>query len=449
MKKKEIFLVIVLIAFGLSYQGLHDGLRGCRVNIGDTTSLETDVYTDFPQPTQTFAGITSVDFINAAGQVDINLAADDRVTVSAVARVYHEDRAEAGRIAKELKLRVANNNGRLEVYVPREDFPYRRMRVHFTLRLPVGVALSASNRYGYMNLQDVGKDVKLDQAYGNLTVVGVPSGLSVTQKYGDADIRNLSGHLYLHSAYSSVRVENVPSLRLEGKHSDGDIRHVKGAVAINDSYGDIELDDAGQVEIDGPHTSILVRNVRGGVTIRNTYEPIQVQQCFGEISLNGHHSPITLTDIDTPRLKVENTYNDLRIENFRGKELDVNLHHGDLELMIAQCSERMNIEGNYMNVDLKYPANMKPTFSLRTYNGSFTNDTTQAISVVKERAEVTASSTAAKPTISINTRYGDILLGHVGEPPAAPVPPEAPVTPKSPKAEQAVPAEKLPEKHNP
>ncbi len=412
MKRNEFFLVVLLIVFGLVYRAVEEGRREIKVGFSaGKTDLLSKHYRDFPRPEAAFSGIDEIVLDNPAGTVEVAPAPAGQTTLNTTVRIHHDDPALAEPIAKRLRVETRQEGKRLTVTVRSDDeFPYRRVRVFLSLRVPTGATLDLKNRFGRVDVLGAGRTVRLDGKYGDIRVEGIAGPLFLSHGYGTLRVARVEGRGQIETKYSTVDVQDVGELSYSGKYATTSIQRIKGLAGIQCAYGPLTLDTAGRVELEGKHSKITLRNVTEGVRLENSYEEVALERCGGSLQLAGKYCRMRLTDINADSLVIENAYNQVSVDRFSGKTLDIVHRNGDLKLKVLRVEERITVDARYANVEMEYPAGLTPTLSLSTRHGDIRNHTPRSFGTTSERDATEVSVAGNKPEIHVKAAYGNIEL---------------------------------------
>lgn len=424
MKKREIILVIAVIAFGVTYNSIKTGdirfYSGCSPDSRELLDKRFPV--EFPQKELQYvvketdaAAIRKLKINNPAGDIEVGKSIDNIIRITPVIRVYHKDKDKAGDISGDIKLITRENGEEISIDVEsNERFPYNRVRLGFKCLVPAKVELELKNRYGNIDINDTGQDINIDARYGDVFVKNVESPLNVKSYSGLVRLYDIKGDIQLDSNYSRVKIRNTTSLKLKCTHANLVIADVKEGIEITrSSYCDLEIENAGRLNIDAKHTKLKLEKITGGVVLANTYEPISMTNIQGDININAKQCRINVTNAVGDFLVVQNSYSDVVIDGFSGKTLDANLKNSELDVTFENIREKISINTSYADVTLKYPGTVGPAFDINSVNGKIFNSTTAKLTVQEEREKRWLKIQEGKPQITIDAKYADVFLKNI------------------------------------
>jgi hypothetical protein len=272
--------------------------------------------------------------------------------------------------------------------------------------------LDIKNRYGDIDIQDTGRDISIDQKYGDLFVKNVESRVKVKNHKGLVRLYDIKDQIELASGDSRIKIKNVPSIILSKcSHADITISDVSAETEILEStLSRIEIEKANYIFIEARHTGIKLNDIKGGVRIKNSHAKISMEDIKGNIDIAARQCNIVMKQVVSDNLVVKNSYNDIDINGFSGKYLDVLLESGELHVGFDNIEEKINIKTRHADVDLEYPASVKPSFNITADNGKIINRTLSEFTVLEEHQKRILNTGGGKPETIIDTLYGDVTL---------------------------------------
>jgi hypothetical protein len=440
MKKRDIIIVMAVIAFGLIYNAIKSGDFDIRFHRGIPVTAwqltDKSYPNDFAGEEIRYDQVDKIEISNLAGDIEVEkaaLAADGTsvpgIRIYPFIRVYHRSKTEAEAISKKIKINpvlttetieTGNVPGKkekkqvqIEVMPKEEDFPLRRARVRFKLVIPGTVELDLKTRYGNMVIDGCGTNIYLEGQYGDISVKHVDSAVEINHKNGRVAVTDVQNSVHLTSRNSTVRIDNVSELKLACTLADVEINQVENKVDIeNAAYSTITMDQGNEFYAAGRHTKYRLKNIKGTVQINNSHKPITMENIEGNIHINAKNCKINLDQINSGDVVIKNAYNTVNIDKISAENLDVLMSNGDLDIALDRIKEKLDIKNRHSKVTLIYPSSERPVFNIEAHYGSVTNRTAQELSVLKESGRELATSIHldGKPKITIDTTYGDILL---------------------------------------
>ena len=441
MKKRDILIVIAVIAFGIIYNSIRRGDIDFYSGIPDRDWQLKDKNYPYDYTREeirlTAGEVDKIEIRNLAGDIEVEKAAaadtgtigmdNPGIRIQPVIRVYHKKKQKAEEISQQIQILTSKTTEttpgqdgdlgqkqllRIEVK-SEDDFPYRRARVHFKVVIPETLELSLLTRYGDIAVDGCGKVIHLDEKYGDIAVKNVDSDLKINHKEGRVAISEVKGHIDLSCRKSRIKIAGVSGLRLDCRLSTVNIYQVEVSTQIDDAaYSAIILEEANGCSIEGRQTKIKLRNIKNDVQVKNSHHSIGMENISGNIRVNANNCRIDLEKITSEDVVIKNSYKYVSIDEISAANLDVSMDNGDLDIAVDQIREKINIKNRHSKITLMYPPEVQPSFNIQVLYGSIANRTPGELTVYKESTRQVANSAQQdnKPVIIIDNTYGDVSL---------------------------------------
>lgn len=419
MKKKEFWLIIGVIAFGVIYNSVRTGggsfLSGCSYR--PTKVVKMAKPARFPQKEILFAGADGIDKLeinNPAGDITVEKSKDGSIRIQPVIRVHYKNKKKAASIAQKVEVLSRQNGNKLMVGVDSDGkFLYRRIRIDFTCFIPEQTALKLKTRYGSVDVSDAGRDIVIDQKDGDLFVKNIASGVTATHRDGRVRLYDIDEAVELSTRDAKGKIKNVASLLLKCRHSNLTISGVAEETEITDaSYSSLEIENTHHLYVDARHTHLDLDDIKDSVRITNTHAGIIMKNIAANINVTAKACAVSLDASRSDSVIIKNSFNDIDIRNVSAQLLDILLKQGDLDVTIAGIEEKINIKGEHADITLKYPATLTPGFNITADNGKIKNNTSVDYTVQEDHQRRIINTAGSKPEVVVDTLYGSVTLKH-------------------------------------
>ena len=440
MKKRDIILVFVVIAFGLLFNAIRKGKVDFSIHRSISSKAwelkDRDYPHHFPQEEIRFDLVDKIEIRNIAGNVEVEKAVPTENTEDAdnprVVRilptisVYHKSAEQAEKIQKDIRIatrsavEISESFGdkiqkKLLVIETKsdDDFPFHRARVNYKLILPDTVELKLDTKYGDMEIKGGGKAVSLDAKHGDVSVKNITANLDITHDYGRVTVLEVNGNINLNSRNSRIKINNVPALVLDCYLAKVYINQVAAETVVKYAgYSTITMEEGGGFSLEGRHNRIKLKDIKNHVHIKNSHKPIYMKDITGNVIINANNCRVDMEHISGDEVTIKNAYNSVAIDQISAKNLDILVDNGDLDIAFEDIKEKITIKNTHSKITLIFPDSLQPLFNLQVLYGNITNRTAEEFSILSERQRVWMNSarTEGKPEIIISTTYGDILL---------------------------------------
>ncbi len=346
MKKKEIFLVIVLVLMGFIHLAIKKGIfvSGFIDKISDKKIALTEP--DFPNKysgeEKTFKDIRTVTLENAGGSIVISSSDSEDVYLTTELTVYSKDTDKAEQIQKAVSLFEEINDGNLYLSSYKaSNLPLDMVRVKYILKVPDSVSVELSNYLGDVIIHSTGAKINSDNSKGNTTVSGCDdTDISVANKKGE----------------------------------------------------------------------IIVQDVKGRVYIYGWHSPVLAKDITGELDIKLHQSEMDCSDISAYTLSTNAVFSPVNMSNISAQLATIVSKKGDITMGFTDKMQKLSIRVNNSDVHLKCPANIMPDLNADIKSGDITIKGFSQFTVEKGKTRTIGVISGEDTAITIEGKYGDIQI---------------------------------------
>lgn len=220
------------------------------------------------------ADLDSLTVVAGPGNLDIR-GVDGLDRIEAKAEIIVDRISEskgADYVAKTVVFDLTERGGGARLVADHRTGAVRRdwsTRINVIVRMPAGMALTA------------------DDDSGDLQIEHLKRGLHLRDDSGDATVRDIAGAVTINDDSGSLIVEAIGgALEIDDDSGELIVRSIRGAVRIGDDSGDITVEDVtGDVRIDDDSGDIRVTDIQGNVTIRDDSGDITVHDISGDLDI--------------------------------------------------------------------------------------------------------------------------------------------------------------------
>ena len=321
------------------------------------------------------AGVnTTLEISNRYGDIVIQSWDKDQVVIDVKVTVEIPNRERAEKLLSYIDVRFSEGENLISAKTVIDDkFNFtgwnnesRRFSIDYTVKMPVGTALTLANKYGNTDINELHGLMNLDIKYGNLTAGKLTRGnikplnrlnlsygkgtideagwldltirytgnMSITKsqallldsKYSKLSIGETSS-IVGESKYDNIRIESINNLVLENGYTETNITILKKKLDYNGSYGSFSIEEipAGFESLD---IQTRYMGVRLGIDESANYK-LEAKISYGGLKYNENN-------FNNQRRIVENNFNE--VSGTIGKE--------------ESPSARVNIIASYGSVKL-------------------------------------------------------------------------------------------------
>jgi len=263
-------------------------------------------------------------------RVDVKIVtkgSTDEIAQKIMDNIEIEDSKTGSGVSFETKMRNKNMNWNND---NEKQYKEMGMKIDYTVNLPSGNTLSATNQFGPMSLPDFRGEVNLVSKFGSLTAGKLSNVKEVNVEFGEAKIESVSGGR-LTVKFSSGEIKNVNGnviarfefcdklkIGVDNNTKDLDIKssystlyldaasNLSASISIKTSFGDFNNKTAFNIKKEGDDDDEkygpkfdkqFSGNAGGGAN------KLRVKSDFGEVIL-GHNLQVDMTSKNKNKVKV-------------------------------------------------------------------------------------------------------------------------------------------------
>ncbi len=400
MKKRDLFIAVIVIIFGISYQFFEKGrisfFRGCRISTPDL--IDRKFPNLFKLKEGEFEGIKAIEINNPAGNIQLVRKTDDNTSVSISATIYSKKKTRAESILKEINPMVKKNGSTLKIYISKKsEFPINRARMNLTIASPPGIDIKISNKLG-----DITSDIE----------AGV---FIIKEKYGDIDLKREVAELDLDASHSKIKISKIKKKsKIKARYSYFQISGT-GTLNIESGYSEYYIKNFKSTEdialINWSSEISLENTVGAAVNIKNSNGKIYLEKLKAEsIKIVSKNCKIRLDGVKSEDTIIKNSYSDVMVNDLSGDSINLLLKNLNLNFYPGKKLYIINISASYSDLDLFLEKGNTPFFDINAIYGKIVNTTDISFLTSREKQRIRLSGGGKSPRIVISARYSDIKL---------------------------------------
>ncbi len=428
MKAKEIILLILIIAVGVTFYHAHTGKIYIDIDDHIFFDHEKFVYEEFQELEPPFPPRLQV--INAHGDIEIQGTDEGRITVSFEKTIWRRNEEQAKEIADELKMIIDKDAHQLTISTNRSEFRRRNFRTNFKISLPAGMDIEVNNSYGEVKTVKVGNtniknrhgkiiasdiagELLIENSYKDIEVDNVQSDCQIEGKHADVFVNGVKGKTQVVHQYGKVRLENISQdVKIEGSHSGVYGENLMGSVEVTTSYKKIALFNVGPTKIRARHSPVEVDGAREYVDIEDNYSKVRVDNLQGDLLVDGKNLGVYGKSIVGQKIYITSSYRNVELSEFSGKTT-IFLEHGDIVLNPSPLTHPIEVKGRYAGIKFYWPLREKYPFEAKAKNGDIKWRLPDEMSIQEEDHMSIVKAfleEKEKPSIFLSTSYSTIRI---------------------------------------
>lgn len=200
--------------------------------------------------------------------------------------------------------------------------------------------LGISTRSADVKINDVGSDLEMNADYSEITVNKVKGFVKISSRSGTIDVSNTEG-LNIESPYTEIHAFEIDDksgkdVKVLNQSGNISLEKVKGRVIIDDKYSDINLKDIeGHVILESRSSAITADNIKGNWKSDTKYSSVKVKDLRAEeVFIDNQSDDVKIRMTKTPKeVEIKNQYGGVEFsmpEGYKGS-LDLFAQYGNIE----------------------------------------------------------------------------------------------------------------------
>jgi DUF4097 and DUF4098 domain-containing protein YvlB len=427
MKAREFILLIIIIAAGVTFYHIHTGKWDLDWELSLFFDTDEYTFTETQEVTPPFP--LEVQIINRHGDIEVQGSTENRFRIRLDKRIRRRNEATARTVAEELHLVVERDAQNIIVSSNREELGRRNCFLDFTLEVPAGMDVRIKNRYGRVQVTNVGeadiinrngevqawdiaRNLIIQSSYEDITVENVMLDCRVESRQAKVSINGVRGSTSVINRYGKLELNNLEKdVRVEGSHLEIFGRNLAGPLELESSYESITLIQVGATIIRGDNSPVSIESARGKVEITGRYAQVELKDIRGSVTVEGRDLGLQADSIEAEKIRIDTTYRDVDLVNFTG-ETEIHLSNADLSLRPRDLAHPLDVTASYCRITLVWPAGADRPLEAQSKNGEIhwglptppTVNTTNGQSILKAFTDRTG------PAVRLATSYADIHI---------------------------------------
>ena len=427
MRVREVFLLILIIAVGVVFTHIHTGKWDFDWEEGFFFDTEEFTYTENEVVSLPFPPELQV--INRNGSIEVQGTTEDSIRIQLDKRIRRRKEETAREIAETLHLVVEQDEQIITVSTNREDLQRRNFQTDFTLFIPENMDIRIKNRYGLVQVSNVG-ETDIINRNGEVQAWDISGSLIIENSYEDVSVENVMLDCEVGSRQSNISLAGVKGTTLvvhrygrvelsglekdviiDGPHIQVYGKNLTGPVNVDSSYERIVFEDVGDVHIRGDNSPVSITSGRGSVDIQNRYARVDLENIRGNVEVTGRDMGLWARGLTGDKVTVNTSYRDVELEGFTG-EAWVTLSNAALTLRPDSLAHSLEVKGDYCDITLFWPSGASPSLEAQTKNGDIHWGLADepAVNVTNGHSILKAFLNDQPPLIVLSTTYADIHI---------------------------------------
>jgi hypothetical protein len=274
------------------------------------------------------AGTKTLEISNRYGDVMIESWDKDQIVIDVKVTVEMSNKEKAQKFLDLIDVQFSENPNTISAKTIIDDkFNFsgwgdnKRFSIDYTVKMPVGTALTLSNKYGNTDIDELHGFMNLDIKYGNITAGKLTRG-------NVKPINNLS------IAYGKGTIEEVGWLNLTERYV-GSMEITKSqAILLDSKYSKLALGQTSSMVGESKYDNIRIENINN-LDLENGYTEVNIGELTKKLTYNGSYGSFSIESIPDgfESINLETRYMGVRlgIDESASYQLDARVSYGGLK----------------------------------------------------------------------------------------------------------------------
>jgi hypothetical protein len=253
-----------------------------------------------------------VSLSNKFGSINIITWNKNEVKIDAEIKAYANTAAEAQKLIDGVEA-TSNKESDLISYKTNMETPKgswgigsrngknwrKEIKVNVTVYMPAGNALTASQQYGNIQMNDFFGPTSITVQYGNFTANSLKSNNNYIKiQYGKCDIKEASQAKINHQYGGGLTIGSIGEIELVAQYTNVNIGEIKQMSTIKQQYGSgITIGSAGPLSAMVQYSTLKIGNLQGSLTSKVQYGKVNIDEVKEDckaIVINADYSEVNL-----------------------------------------------------------------------------------------------------------------------------------------------------------
>jgi hypothetical protein len=317
---------------------------------------------------------TTLEISNRYGDVAIQSWDKDQVVIDVKVTVEIPDKERAEKLLSYIDVQFSEGENLISAKTVIDDkFNFkgwnsisRRFSIDYTVKMPVGIALTLANKYGNTDIDELHGLMNLDIKYGNLTAGKLTRGnvkpiSSLNLAYGKATI-NETGWLDLTVRYvGSMDITKSQALLLDSKYSRLSLGETSSVVGES-RYDNLRIESINNLVLENGYTETNIGELTKKLTYNGSYGSFSIDRIpagFESLDVETHYMSVRLGIEESANYKLDAkvSYGGLKYneDNFKNQKRIVDNNSNEVTGIVGKeesPSARVNVTSSYGPVKL-------------------------------------------------------------------------------------------------
>lgn len=308
------------------------------------------------------SGVTSLQINNKFGEVKVNDAGGDSVTIKVLITIDNASESKAKQLMSKIHINIQKNGSQVigETQIE-EDFRSKNsFSIDYLINIPKDRDLTITNKYGNVIINELDAKGLFDVSYGSMTAgkMKSPAGnpIKIILSYGKATLETVN-EANIEIKYSKLYADEINQLVLDSKYSEVNLGKTT-SLTLNSKYDGINIDEIGKLKSVSKYTNYKIGTLTESLDLDTGYGSVKIDNVgpkFDRIKVTNSYGGISigLNELSY-KLKSDCSYCEIKYpeDRYKGNKIRENTKFS-LEGTVGNGGGTVLIDSRYGEIKLK------------------------------------------------------------------------------------------------
>jgi hypothetical protein len=317
---------------------------------------------------------TTLEISNRYGDVDIESWDKDQIVIDVKVTVDLPNKEKAEKLLSYIDVKFSEGENLISAKTVIDDkFNFtgwgndsKKFSINYNVKMPVGTALTLTNKYGNTDIDELHGLTNLNIKYGNLTAGKLTRGNvkplnNLNLAYGKATIDE-AGWLDLVVRYcNNMEITKIQALLLDSKYSKLSLGETSSVVGQS-KYDNIRIESINNLDLENGYTEVNIGELTKKLNYKGSYGSFSIESVpagFESLNLETHYMGVRLGIEESANYKLDAkvTYGGLKYneDNFKNERRIIENNSNEVSGTIGKeesPTAKVNVIASYGSVKL-------------------------------------------------------------------------------------------------
>ena len=307
------------------------------------------------------SGITGLQITNKFGEVKVNDAEGDSITIKVLITIDNASESRAKELMNKIHINLQKNGGLVtaETEIEENFRGNNSFSIDYLINTPKDRDLIINNKYGNVLINALEAKGSFDVSYGSITAgkMKSPAGnpIKIILSYGKATLETVND-ANMEIKYSKLYADEINQIVLDSKYSEVNVDKTS-SLTLDSKYDGINIDEIGKLKSISKYTNYKIGLLTGSLDLDTGYGSVKISKVgakFDKIQITNSYGGINigLNELSY-KVKADCDYCDVNYpeDRYKGNKIREN-HSFSLDGSVGTGGGTVSIVSRYGGIKL-------------------------------------------------------------------------------------------------